>query len=94
MQHRGAPPGFLRTLDEQMLGFVDFRGNRQFITLGNLVASDWVALFLMGCPGRRRLKIFAHAEVKTLRTPEWPLKLRMPICERGSLFEQEADNGS
>jgi predicted pyridoxine 5'-phosphate oxidase superfamily flavin-nucleotide-binding protein len=66
IQHRGGPPGFLRVLDETTLAFADFRGNGQYITTGNLAASDRVALFLMDYPARRRLKILAHAEVKSL----------------------------
>jgi predicted pyridoxine 5'-phosphate oxidase superfamily flavin-nucleotide-binding protein len=66
IQHRGGPPGFLRVLDERTLGFADFRGNRQYITTGNLAASDRVSLFLMDYPARRRLKILAHAEIKLL----------------------------
>ena len=60
IQHRGGPRGFLRVLDEQTLGFADFRGNRQYLTLGNLTGNDRVALFLMDYPNRRRLKILAH----------------------------------
>ncbi len=44
MQHRGGPPGFLRVLDETTLGFADFRGNRQYLTLGNVAGDDRVAL--------------------------------------------------
>jgi hypothetical protein len=53
-------------LDERTLGFADFRGNRQYISVGNVTTNDRTALFLMDYPGRRRLKIFAHVEVKTL----------------------------
>jgi predicted pyridoxine 5'-phosphate oxidase superfamily flavin-nucleotide-binding protein len=62
MQHRGGPVGFLRVLDDRTLGFADFRGNRQYISLGNTAANDRVALFLMDYPNRTRLKIYAHAE--------------------------------
>jgi len=64
VQHRGGPPGFLRVLDEKTLGFQDFRGNRQYISVGNLDADSRVALLLMDYPNRRRLKILAHAEMK------------------------------
>lgn len=66
VQHRGGPAGFLRVLDDRTLGFADFRGNRQYITLGNLAGSDRVSLFLMDYAARARLKIFAHAEVRSL----------------------------
>ena len=54
-------------LDEKTLGFPDFRGNRQYISLGNLAANDRAALILMDYPRRGRLKIYAHTEVKDLR---------------------------
>jgi predicted pyridoxine 5'-phosphate oxidase superfamily flavin-nucleotide-binding protein len=66
VQHRGGPPGFLRVLDDKTLAFADFRGNRQYITLGNASANDRVSLFLMDYPGRRRLKIYARLEAKEL----------------------------
>jgi predicted pyridoxine 5'-phosphate oxidase superfamily flavin-nucleotide-binding protein len=64
MQHRGGPPGFLRVIDDKTLAFADFRGNRQYISLGNVTANDRVALFLMDYPHRRRLKIYARIEAK------------------------------
>jgi predicted pyridoxine 5'-phosphate oxidase superfamily flavin-nucleotide-binding protein len=66
VQHRGGPPGFLRVLDDRTLAFADFRGNRQYISLGNLAANDRASLFLMDYPRRARLKIFAHVEVHNL----------------------------
>lgn len=52
VQHRGGPPGVLRMLDERTLAFPDFRGNRQYLTLGNVAANDRVCLFLMDYPNR------------------------------------------
>lgn len=66
VQHRGGAPGFLRVLDGRTLAFADYRGNRQYISLGNLATDNRVALILMDYPGRQRLKIYAEAEVKTL----------------------------
>ena len=63
VQHRGGPVGFLKVLDEQTLGFADFRGNKQYITQGHLTKDNRVALFLMDYPHRRRLKIYARADV-------------------------------
>jgi predicted pyridoxine 5'-phosphate oxidase superfamily flavin-nucleotide-binding protein len=63
VQYRGGPPGFLRVLDDQRLGFADFRGNRQYITTGNLRGDDRVSLFLMDYARRRRLKVFGRAKV-------------------------------
>jgi uncharacterized protein len=66
VQHRGGPAGFLRVLDDTTLAFADFRGNRQYISLGNVTANDRVALFLMDYPHRRRLKIYARIEAKDM----------------------------
>lgn len=63
IQHRGGPPGFLRVLDEQTLAFADFRGNRQFISMGNLEDSSRVHLFLIDYAHRRRVKIWGEARV-------------------------------
>ena len=60
VQHRGGEPGFLKILDERTLGFVDYPGNRQFISFGNIAGDDRVSLFLMDYPNRRRLKILGH----------------------------------
>jgi predicted pyridoxine 5'-phosphate oxidase superfamily flavin-nucleotide-binding protein len=62
VQHRGGPAGFLKVLDDRTLAFVDYRGNRQYITTGNLAESDRTCLFLIDYPARTRLKIYAHAE--------------------------------
>lgn len=62
VQHRGGPQGFLKVLDDRTLAFADYRGNRQYISTGNLAANDKVCLFLMDYPRRARLKIYAHAE--------------------------------
>jgi predicted pyridoxine 5'-phosphate oxidase superfamily flavin-nucleotide-binding protein len=66
VQHRGGPPGFIRMLDDKTLAIADFRGNRQYISVGNLAAGNRAALILMDYPNRRRLKIYAHVEVKSL----------------------------
>jgi predicted pyridoxine 5'-phosphate oxidase superfamily flavin-nucleotide-binding protein len=79
VQHRGGPPGFIRILDEKTLAIPDFRGNRQYISTGNLAANDRAALILMDYPNRRRLKIYAHIEAKDLTTdPELAAKLALP----------------
>lgn len=68
VQHRGGPPGFLKVLDDKTLGFADFRGNRQYISLGNVRADDRVALFMVDYPRRKRLKLLAHMKVHPLDT--------------------------
>ena len=63
IQHRGGPPGFLKVLDEHTLGFADFSGNRQYITVGNLDDNPKAFIFLMDFAKRRRIKIWGRAEV-------------------------------
>jgi hypothetical protein len=63
IQHRGGPPGFLGVIDESTLGFADYSGNRQFITLGNLVENPRVHVFLIDYVGRRRVEIGGDARV-------------------------------
>ena len=63
IQYRGGLRGFLRVLDEQTIGFADLRGNKQYISVGNLQHDDRVALFLMDYVGQRRLKILGRARI-------------------------------
>lgn len=63
IQHRGGPPGFLRVLDEHTLAFADLRGNRQYISAGNLSENPRVHLFLIDYARRRRIKIWGEARV-------------------------------
>jgi predicted pyridoxine 5'-phosphate oxidase superfamily flavin-nucleotide-binding protein len=66
IQHRGGPPGFLKVLDAKTLAFADYRGNRQYISVGNLAADDRAALILMDYAAKARLKIYAHVEAAAL----------------------------
>jgi predicted pyridoxine 5'-phosphate oxidase superfamily flavin-nucleotide-binding protein len=66
VQHRGGPPGFLKLLDDTTLAFPDFRGNRQYISLGNVTADGRVAIILMDYTRRRRLKLYARIETRDL----------------------------
>jgi predicted pyridoxine 5'-phosphate oxidase superfamily flavin-nucleotide-binding protein len=63
IQHRGGPPGFLKVVDDRTLSFPDYRGNKQFITTGNLETDNRVALILVDYPRQARLKILGRAEV-------------------------------
>jgi hypothetical protein len=63
IQHRGGPPGFLRVIDSQTIGFVDYAGNRQFITTGNLADNPKAYMFLIDYAYRRRIKIWGTARV-------------------------------
>ncbi|MET0278831.1 MAG: pyridoxamine 5'-phosphate oxidase family protein [Pseudorhodoplanes sp.] len=79
VQHRGGPRGILRVIDDRTLAFADFAGNRQYISLGNLGADGRVSLILMDYANRRRLKIFAHAEVKSVAdNPDLAAKVATP----------------
>lgn len=63
VQFRGGPPGFLKVIDRKTLGFADFRGNVQYLSVGNLGAGGRVMLFLMDYAERRRLKLWGRATV-------------------------------
>lgn len=63
IQHRGGPKGILRVIDERTLGFADFAGNRQYISLGNLAENDRAFLFLMDYARKKRIKIWGRARV-------------------------------
>ena len=63
VQHRGGPPGFLRVLDDREIGFVDYAGNRQYITLGNLADNPKAFLFLIDYTHRQRVKLWGTARV-------------------------------
>ena len=62
VQHRGGPRGFLKVVDEKTVAFADYRGNRQYISVGNLDANSRAALILVDYAARARLKIYAHVE--------------------------------
>ena len=66
VQHRGGPRGFLKLVDDRTLAFADYRGNRQYISTGNLAADDRACLFLMDYAARARLKIYVHVETLAL----------------------------
>jgi predicted pyridoxine 5'-phosphate oxidase superfamily flavin-nucleotide-binding protein len=79
LQHRGGPPGFVKVLDDKTLAFPDFRGNLQYISLGNVAADDRVALIMVDYPNRARLKILAHLAVRDLGAdPELAARLALP----------------
>jgi len=66
IQHRGGPRGFLKLIDDRTLAFADYRGNRQYISTGNLSTDDRACLFLMDYRRRARLKVYAHVETLAL----------------------------
>lgn len=93
IQYRGGPPGFLKVLDEKTLGFADFGGNRQYITLGNLADNSQAFIFLMDYVNQQRIKLWGTARVvendadllNRLRETAYPGKV-----ERAILFTIEA----
>jgi predicted pyridoxine 5'-phosphate oxidase superfamily flavin-nucleotide-binding protein len=93
IQYRGGSPGFLKVVDEHTLGFADFGGNRQYVTLGNLSENPQAFIFLMDYENRRRVKLWGQARVveddpellARLRDPDYPGRV-----ERAILFTIEA----
>lgn len=94
IQHRGGAMGFVHVLDEKTLGFADFRGNRQYVSVGNLATSDRVALFFMDYPNRTRLKLLGRAKFIGTSDRETLSRLGAPgyqaVIERGILITVEA----
>ncbi|HVK17085.1 MAG TPA: pyridoxamine 5'-phosphate oxidase family protein [Fimbriiglobus sp.] len=93
IQYRGGSPGFLKVLDDRTLGFADFGGNRQYLTVGNLSENPKAFLFLMDYANSQRVKVWGTAKVveddpallERLRDPEYPGKV-----ERAVVFTVEA----
>jgi len=93
IQYRGGPPGFLKVIDDHTLGFADFGGNQQYVTLGNLSENPKAFIFLMDYANRQRLKLWGTAQViendpellERLGAPDYPGRV-----ERAILFSIEA----
>ncbi|MFT7034075.1 MAG: putative pyridoxine 5'-phosphate oxidase superfamily flavin-nucleotide-binding protein [Cyclobacteriaceae bacterium] len=66
IQHRGGPKGFLKVIDSKRVGFIDFTGNKQYVSVGNIATNNNVSLIMIDYPTRTRLKIFAEAEIVEL----------------------------
>lgn len=98
IQYRSGPKGFLQVLDDRTLGFADFAGNHQYVTASNLDNDDRVALFVVDCPNRQRMKLFGRAHtVEADDDPELLERLRKigsievaAKCERSVLIRIEA----
>lgn len=95
IQHRGGPSGFLQVLGNNKLGFADSKGNRQYLSFGNIQANPRVSLFLIDYPLRARLKIFGQATL--VEGDDLPEQLRQAqnypeagAIERGLIIEVEA----
>lgn len=96
VQHRGGAPGFIKVIDEKTIGFADFRGNRQYVSVGNLSGDDRVAMILVDYPNRRRLKLLGHAEIigaeradlfDKLQTPGYRAKVERGFLVRIAAFD-------
>lgn len=93
IQRWGVPPGFVRVLDAQTIGSADFRGNRQYISVGNLLTDDRVALFFMDYANRTRLKLLGRARAVERADAETLDRLAVPgyraTVERGIVITVE-----
>jgi uncharacterized protein len=79
VQHRGGPRGFLKVIDDRTLAFADLRGNKQYISTGNLLTDDRVALIMVDYPRQARLKILGRVEIfEGEKASEWLDRVRMP----------------
>jgi len=79
IQHRGGPIGFLKVVDDKTLAFADFRGNKQYISAGNLATDDHIALIMVDYPNQARLKILGHAEIlEGDQAESWLERVRAP----------------
>lgn len=92
IQHRGGKMGFLKPIDEEHIGFVDFSGNKQYISIGNLSENDKATIFLMHYPSQTRIKIWGTAStsedsklIDALKDEEYPAKI-----ERAIIFKIKA----
>ncbi|MBT3991396.1 MAG: pyridoxamine 5'-phosphate oxidase [Rhodospirillaceae bacterium] len=95
VQFRGGPTGFLKVLNDKTIGYADFRGNVQYLSVGNLNADDRIALILMDYPKRKRLKIWARATlINEDENPELLQQLEIPTyrarIERAVILTIEA----
>ena len=97
VQYRGGPQGFLKVLDEKTLGYADFQGNLQYISVGNMRADERVSLILMDYANRRRLKIWARAQVtdatedpaliERLESPDYRARIERAVVLKVEAFD-------
>jgi hypothetical protein len=93
VQHRGGPQGFVKILDEKTIAMPDFRGNKQYVSVGNLTKDDRVSLFFMDYANKTRLKLLGRVALVGLDKPDIIEKLQMPDyrghIERGFVITVE-----
>jgi predicted pyridoxine 5'-phosphate oxidase superfamily flavin-nucleotide-binding protein len=95
VQHRGGPKGFLKVIDERTLAFADFRGNKQYISTGNLMSDDRAAIILVDYPRQARLKILGHVDIfEGAKAETWLPRVRVAgykaVIERVFVIHIEA----
>jgi predicted pyridoxine 5'-phosphate oxidase superfamily flavin-nucleotide-binding protein len=95
IQHRGGPRGFLKVIDDSTLAFADFRGNKQYISTGNLTTDNRVAIIFVDYPRQLRLKILGRVEIfEGEQAKDWITKVRDPeykaVAERVYVIRVEA----
>lgn len=95
IQHRGGPAGFIKVIDNKTIGIVDFSGNRQYISTGNISKNEKVALIMVSYPQRARLKLYAKAKIVDLEEDKALYDLLKPEDykfrpERMMLFDIQA----
>jgi predicted pyridoxine 5'-phosphate oxidase superfamily flavin-nucleotide-binding protein len=95
VQHRGGPKGFLKVIDGTRVAFADFRGNKQYISTGNVATDNRVAIIMVDYPRQARLKLLGHVEIfESDQASEWIERLRDPsykaVIERVYVVEVEA----
>jgi predicted pyridoxine 5'-phosphate oxidase superfamily flavin-nucleotide-binding protein len=95
VQHRGGPKGFLKVIDDTTLAFADFRGNKQYISTGNLLTDNRVALIVVDYPRQLRLKLLGRVEIlEGEKAKDWLPKVRDPeykaVTERVYVIRIEA----
>ena len=88
IQHRGGPKGFVRVLNPGLIGFADLRGNKQYISLGNLQHDARVALFFMDYPNQTRLKILGRVEIHENDAEAPDLIRSLRTAESGAVIER------
>jgi predicted pyridoxine 5'-phosphate oxidase superfamily flavin-nucleotide-binding protein len=79
VQHRGGPKGFLKVIDDRTLAFADFRGNKQYISTGNLMTDNRVAIIMVDYPRQARLKMLGHVDIiEGEASNQWIERVRVP----------------
>ena len=93
-QHRGGKPGFIKVIDDESIGFADFKGNKQYVTTGNLAENDRAFLFLMDYAHKRRVKIWGRARmvedptiIAALADPSYPASVERALIFTVTAFD-------